>query len=69
LISVEINGQRREIPSGLNIRTLLALLAIDPQRVAVELNRSIIRKSEWDATTISPNDQIEVVMFVGGGLR
>ncbi len=67
MISVEVNGQRREIPAGLNIRTLLDFLGIDAQRVAVELNRSIIRKTEWEATLLAANDQIEVVMFVGGG--
>ncbi|MFN8687623.1 MAG: sulfur carrier protein ThiS [Acidobacteriota bacterium] len=67
MISVEVNGQRQEIPSGLNIRTLLDFLGVDPQRVAVELNRAIIRKTEWEATVLAANDQIEVVMFVGGG--
>ncbi|MFO0283260.1 MAG: sulfur carrier protein ThiS [Acidobacteriota bacterium] len=67
MISVEVNGQRQEIPSGLNIRTLLDFLDVDPQRVAVELNRAIIRKTEWEATMLAANDQIEVVMFVGGG--
>ncbi|MFN9920813.1 MAG: sulfur carrier protein ThiS [Acidobacteriota bacterium] len=67
MISVEVNGQRQEIPSGLNIRTLLDFLDVDPQRVAVELNRAIIRKTEWEATVLAANDQIEVVMFVGGG--
>ncbi len=69
LISVEINGQRRDIPSGLNVRTLLDHLAIDSQRVAVEVNRTLIRKTDWEATPVSPNDQIEIVMFVGGGSR
>ncbi|MFN7543453.1 MAG: sulfur carrier protein ThiS [Acidobacteriota bacterium] len=67
MISVEVNGQRQEIPSGLNIRTLLDFLDVDPQRVAVELNRAIIRKTEWEATVLAANDQIEVVLFVGGG--
>ncbi len=69
MLAVEINGQPREIPDQLNIRTLLAHLGVDPQRVAVELNREIIRKTQWDTTLIENGAKIEIVMFVGGGAR
>lgn len=69
LIPVEINGEARQIPAGLNILLLLEHLGIDPQRVAVELNRNIVRKAEWTATVVEPDAQIEIVMFVGGGSR
>jgi len=67
LISVEINGDRRDIPPGLNVRQLLTYLGIDSQRVAIELNRQIVRKADWDHVNIELDAQIEVVMFVGGG--
>jgi thiamine biosynthesis protein ThiS len=67
LILVEINGERREIPAGLNVRGLLDHLGVDTARVAVELNREIVRKAAWDSTRIESGAQIEVVMFVGGG--
>ncbi len=69
MLAVEINGQPREIPDHLNIRTLLAHLGVDSQRVAVELNREIIRKAQWDTTPIENGAKIEIVMFVGGGAR
>ncbi len=67
LISVEINGERREIPASLNVRSLLEHLGIDTARVAVELNKEIVRKAAWDASAIEAGAQIEIVMFVGGG--
>ena len=67
LISVEINGERREIPASLNVRGLLEHLQIDKARVAVELNKEIVRKTAWDATPVETGAQIEIVMFVGGG--
>jgi thiamine biosynthesis protein ThiS len=69
LISVEINGEARSIPSQLNILELLQHLQIDTQRVAVELNREIVRKAAWESTQVGPEAKIEIVMFVGGGSR
>lgn len=67
LISVEINGERREIPASLNVRGLLEHLGIDSARVAVELNKEIVRKAAWHTTPVEMGAQIEIVMFVGGG--
>jgi thiamine biosynthesis protein ThiS len=33
----------------------------------VELNKSIVRKRDWDATLVTGGSQVEVVEFVGGG--
>jgi thiamine biosynthesis protein ThiS len=66
-IEVAVNGEMREIPAGLNVRQMLQHLGLDPQRVAVELNRSIVGKANWDATNVVADAKIEIVEFVGGG--
>ncbi|MEJ5369005.1 MAG: sulfur carrier protein ThiS [Bryobacteraceae bacterium] len=66
-ISVQINGEERIIPAGLNIRSLVAHLGLDPGRVAVEMNRRLVRKPEWDATQVEEGAKLEIVTFVGGG--
>ena len=68
-IEVVVNGESREIPAGLNVRQMLVHLGIDPQRVAVELNRAIVGKANWDATGVEADSSIEIVEFVGGGKR
>lgn len=67
MVSVLLNGEPREIPEGLNIPRLLEWLGIDAARVAVELNRQIIRKPDWESSTVPAGSEVEVVMFVGGG--
>lgn len=62
-----VNGQPRQAPAGLTLAELLRHLEIPPSRVAVERNRSIVRKAEWDATLVQPGDRLEIVWFVGGG--
>ena len=66
-IEVAVNGEKREIPAGLNVRQMLLHLQLDPQRVAVELNRAIVCKGNWDATPVEADAKIEIVEFVGGG--
>lgn len=67
LIPIVINGEAQQVPAGLNIRNLVAHLGLDPGRVAVELNRRLVRKPEWDATAVEAGAVLEIVTFVGGG--
>ncbi len=69
MIEIRLNGETRQIPAGLNIPALLRHIEIHADRVAVELNREIVRKTEWDATQVEAGAEVEVVHFVGGGSR
>jgi thiamine biosynthesis protein ThiS len=66
-MTLEINGEPRSISPVSNVRELLQLLSISEERVAVELNRKIIRRSDWERTAVSNLDRVEIVQFVGGG--
>jgi len=66
-IKLEINGELREISPVSNVSELLQLLGISGSHVAVELNRTIIRRRDWETTPISNHDRVEIVQFVGGG--
>ncbi len=67
LIEVTVNGERRQVPSGESVASLLDVLNVARDRVAVELNRSIVRKRDWADTPVAGGSQIEIVEFVGGG--
>jgi len=64
---IEVNGETKEVPSGLVLDSLLDHLSLPRQRIAVELNREVVRKADWPATLIKDDDRIELVHFVGGG--
>lgn len=66
-IEVVVNGHVKRVPAGLDVAGLLRFLEIDPSRVAVELNRSIVRKADWNAAEVNEGASVEVVWFVGGG--
>ena len=66
-VGIVLNGEPRQVPEGLCVRRLLEFLEIDPSRVAVELDREIVPKAQWDAVTVTHGASLEVVWFVGGG--
>src|ERR1700682_4668299 len=60
-IEVVLNGERRSVPAGLTVDGLLAFLEMDASRVAVELDRTIVRKSNWATAEVRDGAQLEVV--------
>lgn len=66
-MTIFINGDAREFEAELTVAGLLDALDLPEQRVAIELNRQVIRKQDWEITNVKQNDKIEVVHFVGGG--
>jgi sulfur carrier protein len=66
-MTVTINGERREIPDGLNVIALLEHLGMRRERVAIERNLDILPRARWQETRVEPNDRFEIVHFVGGG--
>ena len=66
-VEIRVNGEPVKVPGGLNIATLLGHLELAPERVAVELNRRIVRQPEWESAEIQSGAELEIVQFVGGG--
>jgi len=66
-LTLQINGESRAVPPLRNVQELVELLGMTQDRIAVELNRRIIRRADWNATLLHDQDRIEIVQFVGGG--
>ena len=64
---VELNGEPKELDEGTTLSALIAQLSLAPERVAVELNRDVVRRADWPSTRLSDGDRVEIVHFVGGG--
>ncbi len=66
-MKISLNGEPREVAGPLTLTALLAQLNIDPRRVAVEHNLTVVKRGQYDSTQIEDGDEIEIVNFVGGG--
>ncbi len=65
---VYINGESREVQGSPSLADLINQLDLPAARIAVELNRAVVRRDEWHETMLHDDDRIEIVHFVGGGL-
>jgi thiamine biosynthesis protein ThiS len=67
-IEIVVNGAPRQIPAGSTVAGLLVILGVpDRSRVAVERNKDVVPKRQYDDVTLEAGDRLEVVAFVGGG--
>ncbi len=66
-IEITLNGESRQVPANCTVQKLVEGLKLPSGQVAVEVNRSIARRSSWPQTCIQDGDSIEIVHFVGGG--
>ena len=64
---ITLNGDPYELDQPLTVAELLARLEIDPRRVAIEHNLSILKRLAFPQTILVEGDRIEIVNFVGGG--
>jgi thiamine biosynthesis protein ThiS len=69
LLQLQVNGERREVVDNLSLQGLITQLNLPSERIAIELNREVVRRSAWAATILSEDDRVEIVHFVGGGLE
>jgi sulfur carrier protein len=66
-MTITLNGDPFELEQPLSVADLLARLAIDSRRVAVEHNLTILKRDAFPQIIVREGDQVEIVNFVGGG--
>jgi thiamine biosynthesis protein ThiS len=66
-IEIRVNGDVIRLPAPANVASLLAHMQLQGDRVAVERNRAIVSRVQWESTALESGDALEIVHFVGGG--
>jgi len=66
-LEIVLNGEPHTTPEGQTVLGLLEELQLDPSRVAVELDRNIVKQPSWAETVLRAGAEVEIVQFVGGG--
>jgi sulfur carrier protein len=67
MMKIELNGESYSLDAPTPVSRLLLDLKLKPNRVAVEINRAVIPKAEYERTIVNEGDHVEVINFVGGG--
>ena len=63
-----VNGKDNDVAEGLTVSQVLSEQDVKmPEMVSVELNGKILKRSEFESTTLSEGDKVEFLYFMGGG--
>jgi len=66
-IKIFINGDLKKFPRETNIASVLESLNISSKHIAIEINESLIFRSDWEETNLKDGDKVEIVKAIGGG--
>tara|TARA_Y100000590_G_scaffold216509_1_gene245293 strand:+ start:493 stop:696 length:204 start_codon:yes stop_codon:yes gene_type:complete len=67
MAKIQLNGKQIKIRMNLSIKDLLKKHRLNQEKIAIELNGTILPKQKYKKTKIKNNDKIEIVQFIGGG--
>lgn len=67
MLTIQLNGEMRETPSGTSVANLLEATGYADRKVAVEINREIVPKSLHGERVLREGDRVEIVHALGGG--
>jgi thiamine biosynthesis protein ThiS len=68
-MTLQLNGEQREVPDGLSLEGLVEWLELPADRVAIERNLEVVKRACWNETRLENGDRLEIVRMVGGGLH
>jgi len=66
-MKILLNGHEKTLDAPVSVASLLRELGLAEKRVAVEVNREIVPRSQHAACALRDNDHVEVVVAIGGG--
>jgi thiamine biosynthesis protein ThiS len=66
-IEIIVNGDALQVRRSARVTDLIKQLELASERLAIELNLSILPRAKWAEIELRPDDRLEIVHFVGGG--
>lgn len=64
---IAVNDEILVVPDDLSLQELIGRLTLPAERLAIELNGIVVRRTAWPQTKLNDDDRVEIVHFVGGG--
>jgi sulfur carrier protein len=67
MAKIQLNGRKVKIQRNLSIKDLIKKYRLKENKIAIELNGTILPKDHYKNKKVKNNDKIEIVQFIGGG--
>ncbi|MFH1074023.1 MAG: sulfur carrier protein ThiS [Candidatus Firestonebacteria bacterium] len=62
-----VNGEEKSYSAHLTVLGLVKRYGLKKEGVAVEVNKKIVKKADYENMPLKDGDKVEIVHFVGGG--
>ena len=67
-MNIVVNGKNTDTTDGLTVSKLMVEENVKmPEMVSVELNGQILKRGDFETTTLKNDDQVEFLYYMGGG--
>jgi thiamine biosynthesis protein ThiS len=67
IVQLSINGKNERVERPATLTELLQQLDLNPQHVAVEVNRQLVPRAQHSEYSLNDGDELEIVTLAGGG--
>ena len=67
MAKIQLNGKKVKIQRNLSIKDLIKKYKLKENKIAIELNGTILPKDHYKNKKVKNKDKIEIVQFIGGG--
>tara|TARA_Y100001970_G_scaffold276781_1_gene380003 strand:- start:11276 stop:11479 length:204 start_codon:yes stop_codon:yes gene_type:complete len=67
MAKIQLNGKVLKIQRNMTIKDLLKKYKLKENKIAIELNGTILHKNKFKTRQVKDKDKIEIVQFIGGG--
>ena len=67
MITLTVNGEKRELGGATKLTAFLETLDVNPRYVAVAHNGAVLQRQRWAEVVLQDGDVLEIVRMVGGG--
>ena len=68
-MTIVVNGETRELPTGTTVRGLLDALDVPggASGVAIAVDAEVVPRTEWETTELDEGARVEVLRAIQGG--
>jgi thiamine biosynthesis protein ThiS len=66
-MEIMVNGQVQPVQENCTILQLINSLGLENKRLAVEVNLTIVPRSQFATRILTQGDKLEIVQAIGGG--
>ncbi len=67
MIQITLNGEAHELEKSITVLELLQQLKLEKKKLALEVNKKIVPRSQFEICRLKQGDAVEIVQAIGGG--